>query len=122
MACEDQKVGFLITDYVQYSPDSLVIDNSTLSPSRIENNIPWVTSKMEGIEGTNPILISIEDMKSTNNFSVEEFKKYVNVRGNGVFEVALNHKIPAGKYVVSLRAKNDGYSKVITDIFTIIIK
>lgn len=122
IACQDTKVGFLTVEYAQYDPDTLVVDNSLLDQHSIEHNIPWVTSQIEGIEGTAPIVITIESINSSNDFDVESFKEDVSVRGNGVFSVPQDHNIPSGRYEISLRATNEGYSKIIPDVFTIIVK
>lgn len=122
IACQNTKIGFLTVEYAQYDPDTLVIDNNLLDEHSIEHNIPWVTSQIEGIEGTAPIVLSIESIKSSNNLDVEVFRKDVSVRGNGVFSVPLDHNLPADRYQVTLRATNEGYSKTIPDVFTIIVK
>lgn len=121
-SCEEQKVGFLVTEYALYTPDTLLIAKEIDDENRIKFNIPWVSLPIEGIEGTAPILFSINDVKSNGNVDMEQFLSDVDVRGNGIFEVSLNHKIPSGRYLISLKVKNEGYTKLIPDVFTIIIE
>lgn len=41
---------------------------------------------------------------------------------DGTFEIPLYHDVPAGRYVISLNFRNEGYSKDVNDCFTIIVK
>ena len=47
------------------------------------------------------------------------FKQELRIIGNGSFYYPLEHKAPAGKYVVSIRITNEGYSHVVKDIYTL---
>lgn len=90
---------------------------------RHKQNIPWVSTSIEGIDGTQPILISIKDIRAlVGSATFDEIKQYVSVRGDGTFTIPLNHNIPVGRYLVSLAVSNEGYTKYIDDCFTIIVK
>ncbi len=121
-SCKDYPVGYLSTEYAKYNPDELLVKKEVTDPHRIEFNIPWLSLPIEGVEGTAPILYTIKEVKSQTSFDMDQFLKDVNVRGNGIFEVALDHKIPSGNYVISLQAKNEGHTQLISDIFTIVIE
>lgn len=121
-ACDDHKVGYLITEYAVYKPDSLVIQKGSASEDQIKKMIPWLSLPMQGIEGTSPIMMSISNVKSQTDFDMTNFTSSVRVRGNGVIEVDPNTTIPVGRYLVSIDVKNEGYEQTVSDIFTIIIK
>jgi hypothetical protein len=121
-ACDNHKVGFLITEYAVYRPDSLLVQKDAASEQQIENKIPWLSLPIQGIEGTVPLMMSISNVKSETTFDLDQFKSQVNVRGNGVIEIDFDNTIATGRYLVSIDVKNDGYKQTIPDIFTIIIK
>ena len=121
-SCDDQEIGFLSVEYAKYNPDTLFVAKEVTDQRQIDMNIPWVSTQMEGVEGTQPITLSIAEVKSTSAFDKEQFLSDVNVRGNGIFEVALKHQIPSGRYLISLEAKNEGHTKLIPDIFTVIVE
>ena len=80
-----------------------------------------MSSAIEGIEGTYPILVSIKNITSVRG-NAEKLWKVLSVRGNGVLEIPLHHDVPVGRYVISLNFSNEGYSKDINDCFTIVVK
>ena len=96
-ACHDVKVGYL------------------------ETGPNWVSPPIQGVEGTQPIYYSIESIK-TENGDLDKCLKEIKVRGDGTFDIPFRHSIPAGTYVISLRVKNEGYSKVVKEVFTFIVK
>lgn len=81
---------------------------------------PWTSTPIEGIEGTMPIRVSVGKVV-TSDGDPEKLKQYIQTRGNGVLTVPLNHQIPRGRYLISLEFKNEGYTKSLTDIFTLIV-
>ena len=89
---------------------------------RIKNNAPWVTQPIQGIEGTAPLIYTIEDVTATEGGDAVMFKQELSIIGNGSFYYPLEHKAPAGKYVVSIRITNEGYSHVLKDVYTFIVK
>lgn len=124
-SCNNMKIGYLKTENAEYVPNSMEV-RTVLDPVkdkiRIENNAPWVTLKMQGILGTNPLMYSLLDVKASEGGDAEIFKKELSVLGCGIMEVPLVPKSPKGKYIISLRVRNDGYSADLRDIFTFIIK
>ena len=86
-------------------------------------NIPWVSTAIEGIEGTEPILASIKEIKTIQGSAKEdEVIKYISVRGDGMFTIPLTHEIPVGRYLITLTFSNEGYTNDVNDCFTLIVK
>lgn len=83
--------------------------------------IPWTSTPIEGVEGTMPIHASIRDVK-TDVGDVSKLLEYLTVRGNGVFSIPVENDIPVGRYTISLTFTNEGYTKSVEDIFTIIVR
>ena len=81
----------------------------------------WVSTPIQGIEGTSPRYVSIKDIKSENG-DINKLRSVLTVRGDGTFEIPLYHDVPAGRYQISLNFTNEGYSKDVDDCFTIIVK
>lgn len=88
---------------------------------RSRYNYPWVSGSFEGLEGTDPIIVSVKGVTSADGDAALMMEKLY-VRGNGILELPLKHGLPAGRYVISLNFRNEGYSKDMNDCFTIIIK
>lgn len=123
-ACNDVKVGYLLTENAKYDPDTLIV-KKTLDPvidaDRMAKKYNWVTLPMDGIEGTQPILFTIHSV-ATEGGDVSQFLKDVKVRGNGTFDVSFNNVIPAGTYKITLKVENEGYSDILKDVFTIVVQ
>lgn len=126
-ACHKDTVGFLDINAAKYETDSLVVKH-TLDPNdysdakRIKYGSHWVSEPLQGFDGTKPIFITIKDVVTTESGNKDQFLKDVDFRGDGTFDIPLDHKIPIGRYVVSLTIKNEGYTKYLDSIFTVIIK
>lgn len=64
-ACHQTTVGYLLTENAPYDPDTMYI-RKTLDPEldavRIENKAPWVSLALQGYEGTQQILFSVESV------------------------------------------------------------
>ena len=88
---------------------------------RVLRDIPWVSSAIEGIEGTPPILVSIKSI-TTDEGDIEKLSTYLSVRGNGMLQIPVKNDIPAGRYKISLTFTNEGRSQDVNDCFTIIVK
>lgn len=82
---------------------------------------PWVSIPIEGIQGTQQIYVSVTEIKTTDG-DADKLAACLTVRGNGVFEVPIEHDVPVGRYVISLNFSNEGYSKDVDNCFTIIVK
>ena len=111
-ACHQTTVGYLLTENASYDPDTMYI-RKTLDPEldavRIENKAPWVSLALQGYEGTQQILFSVESVTSNQGEEAAAiFKKDLTIRG--------------GVYKVSVRLTNPGYSHVLRDAMTIIVE
>ncbi|MCB6972104.1 MULTISPECIES: hypothetical protein [Butyricimonas] len=85
--------------------------------------IPWLSTKIQGVTGTQQIYVQIKDIKSPDGGDVKAMAELLSVRGDGMFKLPLDvSSIPAGRYVISLNFENEGYSKDVDDVFTIIVK
>ena len=87
----------------------------------IEYEIPWVTSPIEGVLGTEPLVYSIENVKNENAANAELFRKGLSIMGGGRMYVEQNLEAPAGRYVVSIRLENKGQRAILEDAFTFIV-
>lgn len=127
IGCDDGAIGYLETENAEYTPNHMEIPkledlDEITDALRIENKSPWVTQPIQGIAGTRPLIYSIEDVTATDGGNGEVFKNELKIIGNGSFYYPLEHKAPAGKYMVSIRVSNEGYSHVLKDIYTFVVK
>lgn len=83
--------------------------------------MPWVSTPIEGVDGTPPIYVAVKDIKSVDG-DVDKLKAALTVRGDSTFSIPLYHDIPVGRYVITLNFSNEGYSKDLENCFTIIVK
>ena len=88
---------------------------------RLKWGQPWVSVAIEGIQGTQQIYVTVKEIKTTDG-NADKLAACLTVRGNGTFEVPIEHDIPVGHYLISLNFSNEGYSKDVNDCFTIIVK
>lgn len=125
-SCNQETVGYLMTKDASYKPDSLVIRKTpdpSLDATRIKNDAPWVSYKLQGFVGTNPIDFSIESVVSSQGEEMaREFMNELGIRGgDGVMTFPLKNKVTPGRYTVSIRLTNPGYSQVVKDAFTFVV-
>lgn len=124
-SCQEVTVGFLQVENAVYVPDSmdirLVLDEN-LDAYRMHNLSPWVSPKMQGVIGTNPLLYGIEEVRASEGGNAELFKHLLRIRGGGRMEYPLISDTPPAEYTVSVRVYNEGYSQVVKDAFTFVVK
>ena len=125
-ACHQTTVGYLLTENASYDPDTMYI-RKTLDPEldavRIENKAPWVSLALQGYEGTQQILFSVESVTSNQGEEAAAiFKKDLTIRGGGILLYPLENDAKPGVYKVSVRLTNPGYSHVLRDAMTIIVE
>lgn len=116
-SCHDVKVGYLETEAAQYNPNVLEVTKS----QDANDPLHVVSPPIEGVEGTQPIYITIRQVTTTDGDKVA-FLKEVTVRGNGAFDIPVYNNIPAGTYKISLQVENEDHSDILEDIFTIVVK
>lgn len=126
--CHETTVGYLKTDNAEYAPGSMEV-RRTLDPDRtpdanmIVSGADWASNEMAGVLGTNPLVFTLENVKATDGGNAELFKEQVRVIGGGrVYFPSKDIKAPNGTYVLSIRVSNPGYTAVVEDVFTVIIK
>ena len=88
---------------------------------RVLNNQPWVSTPIEGVEGTSPIWVKVKSAKTADG-DASKLLEVATVRGNGVIEIPLENEIPVGRYLLSLTFWNEGWAKDVEDCFTVIVK
>ena len=120
-ACHQTTVGYLLTENASYDPDTMYI-RKTLDPGS-KNKAPWVSLALQGYEGTQQILFSVESVTSNQGEEAAAiFKKDLTIRGGGVLLYPLENDAKPGVYKVSVRLTNPGYSHVLRDAMTIIVE
>ena len=128
-ACNTMPVGFLRTEGASFSPDTLnVYHNPHSSTLRYNDHRPWVSYRIQGVAGTNPINFELADVKATEGGDAEKFKALAQkglLKVDGGMIVLMQEGVAelptSGRYTLSLRVYNDGHSKTIDDVYTIIV-
>lgn len=122
----DEKEGYLVTENAVYEPDTMVVrltPDPELDAVRIENKAPWQSLAMQGYEGTERIDFSVESVTSTvGEEAAATFMQELEISGGGVMRYPYEGKSPAGRYTVSVRLTGPGYSQVVEEAFTFILK
>ena len=128
-ACNTMPVGFLRTEGASFSPDTLnVYHNPHSSTLRYNDHRPWVSYRIQGVAGTNPINYELADVKATEGGDAEKFKALAQkglLKVDGGMIVLMQEGVAelptSGRYTLSLRVYNDGHSQTISDVYTIIV-
>ena len=128
-ACNTMPVGFLRTEGASFSPDTLnVYHNPHASTPRYNDHRPWVSYRIQGVAGTNPINYELADVKATEGGDAEKFKALAQkglLKVDGGMIVLMHEGVAelpnSGRYTLSLRFYNDGHSQTISDVYTIIV-
>jgi hypothetical protein len=124
-ACHDTEVGYLEAEDAIYVPDSLVVRNTpdpVLDAIRIENDAPWLSNTIQGIIGTQPMSFHIVDVKGASEQDKSLIIEKVRVDGGGRFWIPLDANLPVGEHIISLEVRNEGQTRVLKDIFRLIIE
>lgn len=126
--CSPAQIGFLDTRNARYIPDTAVF-KSVLDPGnfedarRIQFEIPWESSGIQGIDGTNPkeykivrVDCDVASLHATGQFYLS------NIYGR--IALPYNHTVPPGRYVFSVEISNEKgrNSDVMEKALTVIIK
>ena len=128
-ACNTMPVGFLRTEGASFSPDTLnVYHNPHSSTPRYNDHRPWVSYRIQGVAGTNPINFELADVQATEGGDAEKFKALAQkglLKVDGGMIVLMHEGVAelpnSGRYTLSLRVYNDGHSQTIDDVYTIIV-
>ena len=124
-ACHEKTVGFLNTADASYKPDTMYvykIPDPEKDAIRIEMGSPWISTSLQGYDGTDPIYFSVESVSSDQgDEAAASFMNELSIRGGGALMYPLENNAVPGTYVVSIRLTNEGYSQVIEEAMTIIV-
>lgn len=119
-----------ISDQIDNASTELGLDSPNVIKEQIKKhkeqidfNIPWRTSQIESVLGTEPIIYTVLGVKNTEG-NGDKFMEYVHVQGGGLIYVDLGveKNVPAGVYTITLEIKNEGRTRVLEDIYTFIIR
>ena len=123
-ACEKPTVGFLDVKNAAFTPDTLEI-RTVLDPkkdaNREKNQAPWVSGAIQSVLGTK-VYEFVRVTSTAGEEAASLFASELKVYGNSRMEVPLQPAAPKGSYRITLKVRNEGYSALLPDIFTFIIK
>ena len=110
-----------LADELQITSPLLVQKEIDELEGRIKFKSPWVTSPMQGIQGTEPLIYEIAGVWNENPQNALEFAKYLTAEGGGKLCVGQEVNVPDGEYRVSVKVSNEGHSEIFTDAFTFVV-
>lgn len=127
-SCQRIPVGYLQTENAEFVPNPMRVyyTPDPFTP-RATNGAPWVSNRIQGVSGTNPVNYSFAGVTASEGGDASAFLKIVDqgeldVNG-GV--VRLSQKgtklLPLGSYTISLKVYNEGQSALLKDILTIVV-
>lgn len=89
---------------------------------RIKYHIPWSTSTIEGVLGTEPLVYEIVSIHNdAHPEDAAKFLPYTGMMGGGRIYVTQDLDVSAGEYVLTIRVSNEGWSKVLENAFTFVV-
>lgn len=125
-ACNEDDYGYLDTRNIGYMPDTVVF-KAVLDPEaeedvrRMEFDIPWQSSSLQGIQGTAPVLYSIARIVPDKPVTPEILSQF-RLTGKGIIELPCNHTVPVGRYGFSIKIEAGSRADITGDILTVIVK
>ena len=124
-SCNDMKIGYLEAEKGFFSPNILEIKKN-LDPiedkKRIEQEIPWVSYPIQGVQGTLPIRYELIGATEKEGGSTSELLNNAFMRGDGALEINYKNNIPLGEYKLDIKISNEGYSHTLKAALTIKVK
>ncbi len=123
--CNKMDVGYLKAENATYEP-KIVTVNRNLNPDdrHMVEGVPWTSSRIQGVSGTNPINFEIYDVKASSGGDCEKFKKIIqqgDVRMQGsiiqLFHAGVD-KIPAGVYTLTIKVYNEDHFYILNEAFS----
>ena len=128
-ACSRIKVGYLRTTGASFTPDSMiVVRNLDTTSDRYINKTPWVSTRIQGVAGTNPLnyeFAGVEVSEGGDATVFEQLVKEKRIKVDGglvlVFQDAVE-KLTNGKYAISIKVYNDDHSSVLKNAFKVIVQ
>lgn len=126
-SCEKQEVGYLRTQDVSYTPDSLVIkarlDPEDANDAKImKYEIPWQSQEIEGVQGTSPITYAIKSIRTDEGNAPADIASQFKMVRKGVVQISFDHTIPIGRYSIGITIRNINRVVDKDSIFTVIVQ
>lgn len=126
IGCHEKTIGYLVTENASYNPDTSYVrktPNPKFDAIRMETKAPWITTRLQGYEGTEQIMFTIESVTSDQGEEAARFfMKDLAIRGGGALMYPFENEAVPGRYKVSIRLTNPGYTQVIKDAYTFIVQ
>ena len=128
VSCSKMDVGYLRTTGASFAPDSLnAFHNIDPTSNRAINKLPFVSTRIQGVAGTNPINFELAGVKADSQEKVQLFMNLykegkISVTG-GLIVVTLEaaQKLPNGRYRLSLKVYNEDHETVLDDVFKVVV-
>lgn len=128
VSCSKMDVGYLRTTGASFTPDSLnAFHNVDATSDRGLNNLPFVSTRIQGVAGTNPINYELSGVKADSQENVELFMKLYKegkisvIGGLIVVTQEATKQLPNGRYRLSLKVYNQDHQAVLEDIFKVVV-
>lgn len=140
VACQDEELSYLDVASINYPVNNLVVlkgltlddtikmGNFGPQPStqkaRIKNQSPWIGVGFWGasVEGARPLTVTIDHIKvNGDNADASIAMQEIKVVGEGRIEIPYDNNLPIGEYLLSLKITNINSSKIVDDVFTVIV-
>ena len=126
--CHEVTVGFLETENARYVVDSMTVRRvldplKDLDKKLMETGAYWQSTAIQGVLGTAPLTYEFAGVTASEGGDSQLFEQQIVIRGGG--RICLPSKdlqVPVGRYRISLRVSNPGYSAELKDVFTIIVE
>lgn len=127
-SCRRMDVGYLRTTGASFSPDSInVFHNIDPTSDRAVNNLPFVSTRIQGVAGTNPVNFELAGVKAGSPEQEQLFLKLcregeISVTG-GLVVVSLKavKQLPNGRYQLSFRVYNEDHEAVLENVFKVVV-
>lgn len=116
-----QAINKVIVD-LGFNTERELINQIERHQNTLDYKIPWVTSPIDGVLGTEPLMYSIAEVSNEDAAKAELFRKSLTIMGGGRMYVEQNLEAPAGVYKVSILIENEGQSALLKDVFTFIVE
>ena len=128
-SCSKVKVGYLRTTGASFTPDSMiVVRNLDTTSDRYINKTPWVSTRIQGVAGTNPLNYEFAGVETSDGGDATAFEQLVKekrIRVEGglvlIFQDAVE-KLTNGRYAISIKVYNDDHSSVLKNAFKVIVQ
>lgn len=128
-SCQKIPVGYLHVQNVEFVPDVLhAYHHPDPSTPRATNGAPWVSTRIQGVAGTNPINYRFRSVKVSEGGDAALFEEIAKQRhldvSGGLIRLSQEGTrcLPLGRYTLTLEVYNEGHSAVLTDIITIVVE